>query len=239
MSSGGGTEVVSTLDPQRQRIFNLLAQLSEGRLQGGPPGLGLNLPGASPLQSQAFQQAGGAALSPEAQQALQTALGGQAAFQITPEQIAQRSAQFNQAVAPQRLEFADQLRGLQGQLGAAGLSRSGSFGDLSARSIAGFQTGLAGQRAGIAQQDITASIASQQAARAAQLQGVGVENAIRLGNIGQLSQQGQIQRGIGVQQAGADVTNRLSQDPFRDPALQSIFALLGLPASALVQEQGK
>lgn len=241
-SSNDSPEQISLLTGGQQQLQGLLEQLGIGRLQSGPfqNQLDVGAFGASDLQNQAFGLASAFGQNPFSQggqAALDQLLSGEAAFQVTPELTARRNELFNQSLAPAQAAFQQELAGLQDQFGAAGLGRSGGIIDQSLRSAERFGGQLAQQRSGILQGDINAGIRSQELARQLQAQGLGIEQQGRAFGLSALGQFGGLQRQISGQQAGIEFGNRQRQDPFSDPAINTILALLGNRTFGFQQQQ--
>lgn len=221
MGNNNDPQQVSFLQGNQQAIFDQIAQIIQNTLGNfNPPDL--QIAGPSDLQQQGFQQASQFAQNPfgeGGQAALQQLLSGEAAFQLSPELTAQRNELFQQSFAPARDAFGQELRGIQDQFGALGLSRSGGIQDASARAAERFGTNLGAQRAGILQGDINASIASQEQARRNQAFGLQLGLGGGQAGLAALFGAGQTQRGIQQQQFGADFFNQLQRLPIFNPAI--------------------
>ncbi|TNF87099.1 MAG: hypothetical protein EP301_07385 [Gammaproteobacteria bacterium] len=224
MSLFGGTEKIDILTGGQKRLLRGLTDILGEQLgQGGPVYGGQITPGATPLQQQAFGLAGQAI--PGVGGALSQMLSGAP----DPEMI--RNYYETAVAAPARLGFEDTMRDISGRLGET-YGTSGGLGAALGSAAARFNTGLAGQLAGL-------QFGERQSALNRQAQAVPMALAQRQQQLGQMLGAGGTQRAIQGQQLGEDYAKWQQAQPYANPWLTGFLGpALGTPGFGYGHQQG-
>jgi hypothetical protein len=224
---GGGTETYDPLRPgQKQFLDNASGLLNEQLGRSGPVYGGPMVPGASPLQQQGFQHAGGLmGRGVNTQPAIQRMLSGQADPAAVQEYY--QGAVANPAQAG--------WRNTMDQIGARYGDTYGQSGGLMrglGQAATDFNTNLSGQLAGL-------QFGERQGALDRMGQGVGLglqEQAQYGNNLRTLMGAGGMQRGIEGQQNQAELARWQQGQAYNNPWLQTLGPMvMGAPALGVQQ----